>query len=98
MPEATVLDQPNISMLQYFAIVQGLSLELTTGMRYGGTPALKVAQRLGITSVPGNSTKKNLALALAELIYEQPSGPVIDHARVTLQEVLDAAGWEITLA
>jgi hypothetical protein len=84
--------------MQFISVVSALSLELATGMRYGRQSALKIAQRKGWTSVTGNATRRNLTVALAEMTYDQPSSPVFDRARQTLDEVLEQEGWELTLA
>lgn len=99
MSDTIIIDQPEqLSYLQFVSVIQGLGLELQTGMRYGRVSALKVAQAKGWTSVTGNATRKNLTVCLAELLHEQPSSPVMDHGREILQEVLDAEGWAITLS
>jgi len=95
--ETTVLDTPEgINTWFYLSAVSQLGLEIKTGRNYyGRTSVLKGIQARGMTSVTGNATKINKMLALAELLWEQPSSPVIDLARETLQAACDEMGIEI---
>lgn len=94
----TVLDQPaQISAWYYMSAVSQLALEIKTGQNYYGSrgSVLKGIQARGLTSVTGNATRRNKLLALAELLHEQPSSPVVDLARKTLAEALEKDGLVI---
>lgn len=95
----TVLDKPEqITAWYYLSAVSQLALELKSGHNYyGRTSVLKGIQQRGWAPA-GKATRLNKALALAGLLYEQPSSPVIDLARQTLAEVCDELQIEITLA
>jgi hypothetical protein len=84
--DAIVLDRPEqISAWVFLSAISQLALEVKTGQNYyGRTSVLKGIQAKGWTSVTGKATKINKVTALAELLHEQPSSPVIDLARKTL--------------
>jgi hypothetical protein len=94
----TVLDTPEqINAWRYLSAVSQLSLEVQLGTNYYGSrgSVLKGIQANGWTSVTGRATRRNKLLALAELLHEQPSSPVIDLARKTLAEACEADGIQI---
>lgn len=98
----TVLDQPQqITAWVFLSRVSQLSLELKTGLNTSSRGSVYGAIRgriIPADMLPPRATKRNKALALAMLLHEQPSSPVIDLARETLSEVLNENGWVVTLA
>lgn len=94
-----ILDTPaQIQGWYFLSAVSQLAFELKSGHNwYGKTSVLKGIQARGWAPA-GRATRRAKILALAHLLDEQPAGPVIDLARTTLQEALDADGLVLTRA
>lgn len=95
----TIIDTPEgISNWRFMSAVSQLSLELSTGTNFYGSRGSVYGpiRRDYIPGLPERATKRNKLIALATLLEGQPAGPVVDRARATLAEVLDAAGLVLT--
>lgn len=94
----TVLDQPEqINAWVFLSAISQLGFEVSTGQNWGRVSVLKAIQQRG-WAPEGRATRNAKLLALAGLLHEQPSGPVVDRARGILAEACAKDGVIITFA